>query len=80
MEKQQEGQPGPTKRDGETLLLLGTFLVVFAIATLLGGFWPMNYRQRTVNTVAGSILLVIGSGALLWAKSIYARIRQGNKQ
>lgn len=80
MEKQQEGQPGPTKRDGETLLLLGTFLVVFAIATLLGGFWPMNYRQRTVNTVAGSILLVIGSGALLWAKSIYARVRQANKK
>ncbi len=76
----QEGQPGPTKRDAETLLLLGTFLVFFALATLLGGFWPMNYRARIINTIAGLILLGIGSGALLWAKSIYARIRQGNKQ
>lgn len=76
----QEGQPGPTKRDGETLMLLGTFLVFFAVATLLGGFWPMNYRQRIVNTVAGLILLGIGSGALLWAKSIYTRVRQAGKQ
>jgi hypothetical protein len=75
MTDEPQEQQGPTKRDMETVMLIGFFLVFFALATLAGSLWDMSFRARVVNTVAGLVLLGIGAGALWWAKSMSTRIR-----
>lgn len=63
----------PTRRDADTVLAIGVFLVFFASATLIGSFWPMNYRARVVNTIGGLVLLGLGIGALWWSASMKRR-------
>ncbi|MCG3198402.1 MAG: DUF2157 domain-containing protein [Candidatus Omnitrophica bacterium] len=75
MAEQPDEQHQPTRRDMETVLFIGCFLVFFAVATLCGSFWDMSFRARFVNTVAGLVLLSIGVGALLWARSMKRRIK-----
>lgn len=68
-------QQQPTKRDMETILIIGVFLVFFALATLLGSLWDMSFRARVVNTVAGTVLLGFGLGGLYWVYSMKKRIK-----
>jgi hypothetical protein len=63
----------PTRRDADTVMAIGVFLVFFATATLIGSFWPMNYRARIVNTIGGLVLLGLGIGALWWSASLKRR-------
>ena len=70
-----EEQHQPTKRDMETVLIIGVFLVFFALATLLGSFWEMSFRARFVNTVAGLVLMGFGLGALYWSYRMKKRIK-----
>ena len=53
------------KRDAETNVALGAFILVLSLAVLIGTFFSETTPAFIVNAAAGSILLMIGSGFLL---------------
>jgi len=54
-----------TRRDAETFVVLGIFLVVLAVCVLAGTFFAEVLRNMIINVIAGLILLAIGSG-MIW--------------
>ena len=54
-----------TKRDGEILLALGTFLVVLAVPVLIGTIWAEGAVQALINVAAGVVVGGIGVGMIL---------------
>lgn len=50
------------RRDAETLVALGAFIIVLAIPVLLGAFWAGTARAASVTIAAGGALLAIGGG------------------
>ena len=76
MNNESEEKQQPTKRDMETVLIIGVFLVFFALATLMGPVMEeIGFRGKVVNTVAGLVLMGFGLGALYWAYSMKKRIK-----
>jgi hypothetical protein len=59
-----------TKRDAETLFVLGLFVTVLAVPVLIGTIWAQTGIQTVVNLVAGIILLGIGVGMVLRGRSV----------
>lgn len=57
-----------TKRDAESLRALGIFLVVLAVAVLIGTFWADTTMQALINVGAGLIVGGIGVGMLVRAR------------
>ena len=54
-----------TKRDAETLMVLGGFMTILAIPVLIGTVWAATTIAQVVNLAAGLILLAIGVGVFL---------------
>ena len=54
-----------TKRDAESLIALGIFLIVLAVPVLIGTIWAEGNMQRVINVVAGMIVGGIGVAMLL---------------
>ena len=50
------------KRDAETNLALGAFILILGIAVLAGTMYAESTQAMTVNAIAGGILLLIGIG------------------
>ena len=65
-----EKQNDHSKRDSETLFLLGIFIVVLAVPVLIGTAFADTGRAMVVNAVAGVVLLITGVGFILRARSI----------
>ncbi|MCL4219044.1 MAG: hypothetical protein KJ052_18840 [Candidatus Hydrogenedentes bacterium] len=51
-----------TRRDAETLFLLGIFVTVLSIAVLIGTFFAHRQHAAIVNVCAGTVLLLVGLG------------------
>jgi Zn-dependent protease with chaperone function len=49
-----------TKRDAETLLMLGGFISALAITVLIATAWAVRPHAMFANAAAGAILLIIG--------------------
>lgn len=56
-----EGQKH-TRRDAETLIALGLFMVVMALPVMLGTIWAGHGFSQAVNFIAGFVLFAIGAG------------------
>lgn len=54
-----------TKRDAETLLMLGGFVTVLSITVLIGTAWGVERHAMIVNALAGLILLALGVGWMI---------------
>jgi len=66
------------KRDGETYMAVGAFILALAIPVLLGTYWAMSRpRAAIVNAVCGGVLALIGIGALAYGRRIF---RQSKKK
>lgn len=62
-----------TKRDAETFLILGGFVVMLGLPVMLGTFWEPNYHAKVVNALAGISLLLIGGAMFAWGIKLRAR-------
>ena len=61
-----------TKRDSETFIALGLFMVVLAVTVLVGTFYAVTPEGMTVNFGAGIVLLAIAIG-FIWRGFIIKR-------
>ena len=52
---------GRTRRDAETLWVLGAFQIVLAIPVLIGTFYVEQRFPQLVNLAAGGVTLLIGA-------------------
>lgn len=64
-----------TKRDAESLIALGTFLVLLALPVFAGIFFEEENFAQLVNFFAGTAILTIG-GLMLW-RGIWTRRHLG---
>ncbi len=63
------------KRDGETYIALGLFIVAVGIPVIAGTYWAYqtNVRAAVVNLVCSICLLLIGGGAIGYGKLLLSR-------
>ena len=68
------------KRDGETGLAVGLFVLALAIPVLIGTLYGLETpRAALVNFVCGLVLLAIGGGATFYGWSLLKRARANDK-
>jgi hypothetical protein len=56
----QEMENEHAKRDAETQMVLGGFIVFISIPVLLGTIWAVRPHAIVVNIIAGSVLCLVG--------------------
>jgi len=61
------------KRDGETYMAVGLFVVALAVPVLIATFWATRGHAAVVNVIAGLILLGVGSGAVFYGRKLFKR-------
>jgi hypothetical protein len=62
------------KRDGETYMAVGLFVVALAIPVLIGTIWATDRPHAAiVNAIAGTILLLVGGAAMFYGWTIFKR-------
>jgi len=65
-----DNQDRHSKRDSESLLMLGGFLVLLSLPVLVGTAFAETSRAMIVNAVAGLTLLAIGAGFVLRSRKL----------
>jgi hypothetical protein len=55
-----------TRRDAETLMMLGGFVTFIAVPVLIGTVWADRTSAMVVNIVAGAVLFCVGVGMFLY--------------
>jgi hypothetical protein len=62
------------KRDGETSMAVGLFLVALGIPVLIGTLWALdNFRGAVVNAICGLVLLLIGGAVTIYGYIMFRR-------
>jgi hypothetical protein len=63
------------KRDGETYVALGLFIVAVGIPVVAGTYfaYQTNVRAAIVNAVCSVVLLMIGAASILYGRLLLAR-------
>ena len=63
------------KRDGETYIALGLFIVAVGIPVLAGTYWAaqVDVPAAVVNVVCAGVLLLIGAVAITYGRILLAR-------
>jgi hypothetical protein len=63
------------KRDGETYVALGIFILAVGLPVVAGTYWAYqtNVRAAVVNVVCGAVLLLIGAGSVLYGRTLLVR-------
>ena len=62
------------KRDGETYIAVGLFLLALGIPVLIGTYWALSRpRAAVVNALCGGVLGLIGLGTIAYGRLIYRR-------
>lgn len=62
------------KRDGETYIAVGLFIVALSIPVLIGTIWAMERpHAAVVNAVCGVVLAVVGGGSIAYGWMLYKR-------
>lgn len=68
------------KRDGETGLAVGLFVLALAIPVLIGTLYGLDQpRAAVVNFVCGMVLLTIGAGASGYGWTMLKRARKNEE-
>lgn len=63
------------KRDGETYIALGLFIVAVGLPVVPGTYfaWQVNVRAAVVNIVCAVVLLLIGAASITYGRVLLAR-------
>ena len=63
------------KRDGETYIALGLFIVAVGLPVLAGTYWAAktDVRAAVVNVVCAGVLLLIGVAAITYGRVLLSR-------
>ncbi|GMV92228.1 MAG: hypothetical protein AMXMBFR82_20060 [Candidatus Hydrogenedentota bacterium] len=61
------------KRDGETYMAVGLFVIAIAIPVLIATLWAVRSHAAVVNVIAGLILLGVGGSALFYGWILFKR-------
>jgi hypothetical protein len=63
------------KRDGETYIALGLFIVAVGLPVMAGTYWAYqtNVRAAVVNVVCAGVLLLIGVASIVYGRVLLAR-------
>ncbi len=63
------------KRDGETYVALGLFIVAVGIPVVIGTYFAAqtNMRAAIVNVVCAGVLLLIGVAAIAYGRILLSR-------
>ena len=63
------------KRDGETYIALGLFIVAVGLPVVAGTYWAYqtNVRAAVVNVVCAGVLLLIGVASIVYGRVLLAR-------
>jgi len=63
------------KRDGETYIALGLFIVAVGLPVAAGTYWAAktDVKAAVVNIVCSGVLLLIGAAAILYGRLLLAR-------
>lgn len=68
------------KRDGETSMAVGLFVLAVGVPVLIGTIWALeNPRAAVVNAICGLVLLGIGGGATWYGWGLYKRAVANDK-
>ncbi|NUM54961.1 MAG: hypothetical protein HUU46_15040 [Candidatus Hydrogenedentes bacterium] len=66
-----------TKRDAETFLIIGGFVLLLAIPVGLGHFWEWHSRHaQIVNLFATAALFVVGAGMVWRGFALLKRVKR----
>jgi len=49
-----------SKRDLDTLTIIGAFLGIFGLAVIVAVFFTDTYHGKVVNLLSGTLILIIG--------------------
>ena len=63
------------KRDGETYIALGLFIVAVGLPVMAGTYWAakVDVPAAIVNGVCAGVLLLIGAAAITYGRVLLAR-------
>ena len=75
----QEAQHEHSKRDAETQMVLGAFIVYITIPVLIGTYWAETFHARVVNVVAGLVLGALGAAMALLGYRNNRRLKSKSK-
>lgn len=64
-----------SRRDAESAIMLGGFVVLVSIPVLIGTFFAKETHAQVVNLVAGLALLSIGAAIATWGWWTFKRLR-----
>lgn len=68
------------KRDGETSMAVGLFVLALGLPVLIGTLWTLdNPRAAFVNAICGLVLLLIGGCATFYGWTMFARARKNDE-
>lgn len=62
-----------TKRDSETFIALGLFMVALAVTVLIGTYWTTTTDGKVVNALSGVVLLATALGFII--RGVYIKKR-----
>jgi hypothetical protein len=51
-----------TRRDAETLIALGLFMVTMSLPVMVGTIWAGHGYSQAVNFISGLVLFAVGAG------------------
>ena len=65
------------KRDGETSMAVGLFILALGIPVLIGTLWALdNPRAAVVNAICGFVLILIGDGATAYGWRLFKQAKK----
>ena len=68
------------KRDGETGMAVGIFVLALAIPVLIGTLWELDQpRAAVVNFTCGMVLFLVGGGATGYGWMLFKRARKNEQ-
>jgi len=73
MDEQPDSVPH-TRRDGETMLMLGGFMSFIALPVMVGTIWAGTGFEKAINFGCSVVLLAIGLGFVFRGRHILKRL------
>jgi putative Mn2+ efflux pump MntP len=75
----QEVKHEHSKRDAETQMVLGAFIVYITIPVLIGTYWAQSTKAMVVNIIAGLVLGALGAAMAILGYRNNRRLKNKSK-